>query len=203
MVDVICSAKTCSKCGQSKPLAAFHKNPRSVDGRKSACADCLNARTKAWRVANPSYHSEKAKAAYYSNLDEHRARASTWRAENPERHKEYLATWRRDNAARVRANDAARLRLWKRNNRGAVNADKAKRRAAYENATPSWADFRAIRAIYKEAAAARKAGFDCHVDHIVPLVSKHVCGLHVPANLAVVGRKHNLQKSNKTWPNQP
>lgn len=32
--------KTCSKCGEEKPLDHFHARRRSPDGRKAACAKC-------------------------------------------------------------------------------------------------------------------------------------------------------------------
>jgi hypothetical protein len=68
-------------------------------------------------------------------------------------------------------------------------------------ATPSWLDcdqHREIRKIYKRA---RKHGLS--VDHIVPLSSPLVCGLHVPWNLQIMPPLENMNKSNTFWPNCP
>jgi hypothetical protein len=44
---------------------------------------------------------------------------------------------------------------------------------------------------------------DWQIDHIVPLVSKLVCGLHVAANIAVIPAKMNQSKGNRYWPDMP
>jgi len=88
--------------------------------------------------------------------------------------------------------------------RGAINARANKRNATKIKATPSWADLKAIKEIYELAVfLSETLGEPYHVDHIVPLRSKLVCGLHWEQNLQVLPWLENIQKSNKTWPDMP
>lgn len=69
------------------------------------------------------------------------------------------------------------------------------------NATPKWADNNAIKSIYEKARQlTEQTGILYHVDHIVPLKSKKVCGLHVHSNLEPIPATLNKVKSNLYWP---
>lgn len=69
-----------------------------------------------------------------------------------------------------------------------------------KQATPKWLtpeQKQEIVAIYEHMRDCRAVtGEDYHVDHIVPLKGKNVCGLHVPWNLQVLPACVNLSKSN-------
>lgn len=68
-------------------------------------------------------------------------------------------------------------------------------------AQPAWltdADRAEINRIYRDAHRRRLV-----VDHIVPLGSTLVCGLHVPWNLRAITHAENQVKSNTWWPDCP
>lgn len=85
-----------------------------------------------------------------------------------------------------------------------MNARNALRRAARKGAIPQWANTEFMREVYDLARLRTKlTGIQWHVDHIVPLRSRLVCGLHWERNLQVIPAKHNLQKNNLSWEGMP
>lgn len=95
---------------------------------------------------------------------------------------------------------AARAR-WLADNRHVVRHHNAKRKKLIAQATPLWADFEAIRAVYAEAARlSRETGIPHHVDHEIPLQGANVCGLHVQGNLQPLPAAENIGKKNRAPP---
>ncbi len=73
----------------------------------------------------------------------------------------------------------------------------AKRLSLLKKAIPKWADFKKMNEIYKSADG------EFHVDHIIPLTSKYVSGLHTEDNLQLLPAKDNIVKGNRYWPDMP
>lgn len=75
------------------------------------------------------------------------------------------------------------------------------RKRRHRDATPPWITKEqklAMRKLYLQAMTMTKiTGERYVVDHIIPLISDEVCGLHVPWNLRVITQEENLKKSNK------
>jgi hypothetical protein len=92
----------------------------------------------------------------------------------------------------------ARRRKHYRDNKPSYVAAARAREKHIKRATPAWADLKAIEQFYVEADRLTKlTGVKNHVDHIYPLVSDVMCGLHVGLNLQVIPAAVNLRKSNK------
>lgn len=77
--------------------------------------------------------------------------------------------------------------------------DRRRRYELQKLATPAWASYRKIENLYRERDRLNKRfGFICfHVDHVIPLKGKRVCGLHVHDNLRVIRARANILKGNR------
>lgn len=67
--------KTCSRCGQAKPLDSFHKDKSSRDGRRGTCKECHRDYYRDWYRANPDRRrAVHIKHRYGMTTDEYEAK---------------------------------------------------------------------------------------------------------------------------------
>lgn len=61
--------KTCSKCGQDKPLSEFSINKSNKDGHQSKCKDCVKEYNSRYKKENKSVIKEYRKNYYTMNRE--------------------------------------------------------------------------------------------------------------------------------------
>lgn len=180
--------KTCTQCKTEKPMTEFYKK---LKVNTSACKACINAKMAAQRAADPDGTRAKASAWNSTNRGKSRAWAAAWYWANRERSLDKSAARRRANPE----DGYARVVAWRREHIDVCAATNAARRAQKLKATPEWANQDAILEMYSAAAARTLAtGRLWTVDHIVPLKSNVVCGLHVVNNLQLLPHEANSAK---------
>lgn len=212
--------KPCRDCLNIQQRAKYQNDPEFRAKHK--------LRIKSWNERHPDVRREISRRAWRKNPEKAKAATRRWIEKNRDYWREHMRQWNaanRDRArelrrARVAADPEAAAEKWRarnakryygltpeqrekererfreyaKSNRAPFNARRAKRRAAELQATPQWGQ-EGIKALYRLAA---KNGF--HVDHIIPLTSPVVCGLHVIYNLQLLPPTENLSKANRFDP---
>lgn len=186
-----------------------HVAARRVNGR--GCVECSRAQHRRWYTDNRERVLQQAsvytaltkdakkeyrKKRYDADPAAARERMRRYREANPEKIKAYEQRYRRENAQLIRERSKAR----RPKDLARRSAQQAKRKADKLKATPRWLSASQRTAITDVYAFARLltdlTGDHYHVDHIVPLRGRAVCGLHVPWNLRAVPAEENMRKYN-------
>ena len=168
-----------------EPCKHGHIAPRKTKG---SCVECLKVEWQEAAEKRADYFRE------YNKREDVKERKNAWYEVNREQVIQAAAT---------RPLEVKRVyqKAWKERNVVWVRADTKSRRRKHRLATPKWLSRKQkseIRQIYQIAITMSKTtGEQYVVDHIVPLRSELVCGLHVPWNLRVIPQQENLLKSNK------
>lgn len=152
--------------------------------------ELIRTKQKQWREDHKEHKQRYAKEYQAANRERELARMKEYR-EQPE-----IQTRRKTYAAQ-----------YNRLKRTARTAAEQERKANKKQAIPGWfSEFDAL--VMLEAAdlcqlRAKTTGIKWHIDHIVPLVSSRVCGLHIGCNIQVIPAVENQAKGNRHWPDMP
>lgn len=214
--------KACKNCREMKKKSDFYNEKRNKDGLTGKCKDCLKVRAKEIAEENklkrkikkiskvcstcknnlPSsrFNRNKSNADWlssrcrecdsdykkeYYKIDYVKSRESKRLKEFSKENKKHLQDYRREYYSRPEVKV-------KRN----INSINSQRRQ--RERIPSWESIKNIKKYYLES---RIKGLE--VDHIVPINSDFVCGLHCVDNFQMLSRKENASKGNRYWPEMP
>ena len=210
--------KICKGCKLELSVCRFNKHSATKDGLRSKCIECRRLEHIEYRCNNPEKIKELQKLC-----DQRKVSTPELREKKRLRNKKYDSTevgklknrlkakrWSESNKYRRRSvslnakqklDKSKSTNKWRLQNRDKSNALYALRRANKKNATPSWLtkeDKEEILELYTICQMFKLyTGQEYHVDHILPLVNKNICGLHIPCNLRIVSAFENLSKNNK------
>lgn len=97
MLEVLPLSKTCTRCGETKPISGFYKGCGGSDGYFNQCKECKKAYERERRLADPERDRADAKKYYNKLMDNPVRRAKRredsklngrkYRAESPEKHR--------------------------------------------------------------------------------------------------------------------
>lgn len=87
------SRKTCTKCGESKPLGEYHNSVNTKDGRYARCKPCVLAANAAWRRANKGKVADSKRRYVMRNRDAIRTHQKAYMASHKVEAAEYRRRW--------------------------------------------------------------------------------------------------------------
>lgn len=207
------SAKLQEEADEKKRL---RKEARAKDKPLHGIKKDRKAYERAYREANRERLKERDKLRYEESKDHRKDKNKAYR----EAHKEIIKEKRKvydegnkEKRAAYHERNADRRKLYYEMNKERIKAyyrlyiaakraeyaaRTIKRKALKLKATPVWSDLNKITKIYRCCKQLSEiTGVKHHVDHIVPLKGKTVCGLHVEYNLRIITATENLGKGNR------
>lgn len=214
------NSKQCFRCKSTLPMSAFPKNKSKKDGYSGDCKNCRNEWFRRYKADRPDVVKANAARTYNNNnvRDPSRAARATaiingdtfYHGKQCKRcggtlkytkAKQCVACYKARKSSAPYLEKARAAQNERRKNDGGAYAKRMREtnRSRQSNfdlhkRLLSADDLKKIRLFYEGCPHGMQ------VDHIVPIKSQMVCGLHVPWNLQYLADAENKSKGNRWWP---
>lgn len=222
MTMEIISKKEAKKLGLKNYFTGKPCSKGHLAERKVSCGNCIlcqRENNKTYREQHKekiqAYNKEYLKKYYAENKEKLLANQREYWEKNKHRFSERQAEYREKNREQKRLSDREYRVVHKEKfNLSTANSKKKKpakyialilrRRAKQRQSIPIWYDESAVDLIIQQRDELTESTKIIHnIDHIVPVISDFVCGLHWHGNMQILTKSENSAKSNLIWPDMP
>ena len=90
-------SKTCTKCGETKPLDDFHRDKTGAGGRRPDCKECVRERSRSYYEENRDKRLECSRRYYEENRNKVREYKRSYYEENRDKVRERQRRYREEN----------------------------------------------------------------------------------------------------------
>jgi hypothetical protein len=180
------NGRGCAECRREYARMKYHTDPVFREKRIQGAIR--------YERNNQELCNERKRNRYHKDVEFRERRRQQINAQKRNR-------WEKDKAWRAKKLKQT-ARWFKQHPHKRLAYDKLKQ-AKRKQRFVEWANQSKIEAFYQEAKRlSRQTGVEHHVDHIYPMISCFMCGLHVEGNLQILTAAENCSKGNRTWPGQ-
>ena len=173
---------------------------REYDRKRHSTPEAKASRNEAYKQRIEGFVGPKKPRSRQSAEAVKAKRAASW-AKYYARHKERLAARKLEYVSENREAYLFGQKRWRENNTAARTALQAKRSAMRTKSVPEWFGeldrFVWIEAAHLAILRLKSTGIPWQCDHMIPILAKTACGLHVAGNCQVIPAYLNLRKNNK------
>lgn len=172
---ILKDSKQCSMCREFKDFDQFYKKSDNSHGLRSECISC----SKTYTNRNSYRDCEICGKNYHVTVGS--------------------KTCSKKCSEILKKQTISRLsKEWSKNNPAKKRLSSGKRRKILKKSTLDCVDIQELEKYYLEREKlSEEKNIIYHVDHIIPIINKKVCGLNVPWNLQLLTDVENLSKGNK------
>ena len=94
-------SKTCTKCGETKPLDDFYRDKTGAGGRRPDCKECVREYKRSYHEENRDKRLEYSRRYHEENRDKIRERKRRYYEENRDKEREYKRRYYEENRDKV------------------------------------------------------------------------------------------------------